>query len=125
MDCRSLAAVVSSSTRAAFFSLLGVAITILAVLPAQASDEDDWFLDTVVDHRPQIEKARTPVPRPDGALTVDLSMSEFLDLQRLDEGDRRTRLGLPADCIPGLTAMMPTTATSDHLVVMITCTKTP
>ena len=128
MDHASLAAVVgNTSPRAALFSMLFVVVILLAVFPAHAdaANEDDWFLDTVVDSRLHVEGARPPVLRPDGALTVDLSISEFLEIQRLDEGDRRTRLGLPENCIPGLTAMLRTTSPADHVVVIISCTKTP
>ncbi len=109
MDRASLAAVIrSASGHAALFSLLFVIAILLAVFPVHASNEDDWFL----------------VPRPDGTLTVDLPFVEFLELQRLDDADRRTRLGLPANCTPGLTAMMRATSPSGQVMVMISCTPT-
>jgi len=126
MDYVSLAAVVgSASARAAIFSLLFVATMLLATVATHAATEDDWFLDTVVDRRPHVDGARPPaVLRPDGSLTVDLSLAEFLEIQRLDEGDRRTRLGLPKTCIPGLTAMMRMASPADQVTVMISCTPT-
>ena len=122
----SLAAMVgSASARAVFVSLLFVATMFLATVASHAANEDDWFLDTVVDRRPHVDGVRPPaVIRPDGALSVDLSLAEFLEIQSLDEGDRRTRLGLPTTCIPGLTAMMRMASPSDQVTVMISCTRT-
>jgi len=125
MDRASLAAVIgSASGHAALFSLLFVIAILLAVFPAHASNEDDWFFETVVDHRPKADGVKPSVPRPDGTLTVDLPFVEFLELQRLDDADRRTRLGLPANCTPGLTAMMRATSPSGQVMVMISCTPT-
>jgi len=125
MDRASLAAVIrSASGHAALFSLLFVIAILLAVFPAHASNEDDWFFETVVDRRPKADGVKPSVPRPDGTLTVDLPFVEFLELQRLDDADRRTRLGLPANCTPGLTAMMRATSPSGQVMVMISCTPT-
>jgi len=125
MDRASLAAVIrSASGHAALFSLLFVIAILLAVFPVHASNEDDWFFETVVDHRPKADGVKPSVPRPDGTLTVDLPFVEFLELQRLDDADRRTRLGLPANCTPGLTAMMRATSPSGQVMVMISCTPT-
>ena len=125
MDRASLAAVIgSASGHAALFSLLFVIAILLAVFPVHAANDDDWFLETVVDRRPNVEGVRPIVPRPDGSLTVDLPFREFLELQRLDDADRRTRLGLPANCTPGLTAMMRATSPSGQVMVMISCTPT-
>ncbi|OLB09411.1 MAG: hypothetical protein DME08_13895 [Candidatus Rokuibacteriota bacterium] len=125
MDRASLAAVIrSASGHAALFSLLFVIAILLAVFPVHASNEDDWFFETVVDRRPKADGVKPSVPRPDGTLTVDLPFVEFLELQRLDDADRRTRLGLPANCTPGLTAMMRATSPSGQVMVMISCTPT-
>ncbi len=125
MDRASLAAVMgSASGHAALFSLLFVIAILLAVFPVHASNEDDWFFETVVDRRPKADGVKPSVPRPDGSLTVDLPFVEFLELQRLDDADRRTRLGLPANCTPGLTAMMRATSPSGQVMVMISCTPT-
>jgi hypothetical protein len=125
MDRASLAAVIgSASAHAALFSLLFVTAILLAVFPVHASNEDDWFFETVVDRRPKADGVKPSVPRPDGTLTVDLPFVEFLELQRLDDADRRTRLGLPANCTPGLTAMMRATSPSGQVMVMISCTPT-
>ncbi len=125
MDRASLAAVMgSASGHAALFSLLFVIAILLAVFPVHASNEDDWFFETVVDRRPKADGVKPSVPRPDGTLTVDLPFVEFLELQRLDDADRRTRLGLPANCTPGLTAMMRATSPSGQVMVMISCTPT-
>src|SRR5437667_5820892 len=124
-DCAWNAAVIrSASCHAALFSLLFVIAILLAVFPVHASNEDDWFFETVVDHRPKADGVKSSVPRPDGTLTVDLPFVEFLELQRLDDADRRTRLGLPANCTPGLTAMMRATSPSGQVMVMISCTPT-
>jgi len=125
MDRASLAAVIrSASGHAALFSLLFVIAILLAVFPVHASNEDDWFFETVVDRRPKADGVKPSVPRPDGTLTVDLPFVEFLELQRLDDADRRTRLGLPANCTPDLTAMMRATSPSGQVMVMISCTPT-
>jgi len=125
MDRASLAAVIgSASGHAALFSFLFVIAILLAVFPVHASNEDDWFFETVVDRRPKADGVKPSVPRPDGTLTVDLPFVEFLELQRLDDADRRTRLGLPANCTPGLTAMMRATSPSGQVMVMISCTPT-
>jgi len=125
MDRASLAAVIgSASGHAALFSLLFVIAILLAVFPVHASNEDDWFFETVVDRRPKADGVKPSVPRADGTLTVDLPFVEFLELQRLDDADRRTRLGLPANCTPGLTAMMRATSPSGQVMVMISCTPT-
>ena len=58
----------------------------------------------------------------DGLLTLDVSMREFVELQRLDDNGRRFLLGLPAHCNPGITAMMAPTSTVRRLVALITCT---
>jgi hypothetical protein len=125
MDRASLAAVIgSASSHAALFALLLITVVLLAVVSVHAANEDDWFLESVVDRRPNVDGVRPTVPRPDGTLTVDLPFREFLELQRLDDADRRTRLGLPASCTPGLTAMMRATSPSGQVMVMISCTPT-
>src|SRR5437867_8878239 len=86
MDRASLAAVIrSASGHAALFSLLFVIAILLAVFPVHASNEDDWFFETVVDRRPKADGVKPSVPRPDGTLTVDLPFVEFLELQRSEE----------------------------------------
>jgi len=54
-------------------------------------------------------------------LTLDVSLAEFVELQRLDDHGRRLRLGLPAPCNPGVTAMMAPGSPARRLVVLITC----
>jgi hypothetical protein len=53
--------------------------------------------------------------------TLDVSMPEFVELQRLDDNGRRQLLGLPAPCTPGVTAMMAPASSAPRLVVLITC----
>jgi hypothetical protein len=53
--------------------------------------------------------------------TLEVSMPEFVELQRLDDNGRRQLLGLPAPCTPGVTAMMAPASSARRLVVLITC----
>jgi hypothetical protein len=54
-------------------------------------------------------------------LTLEISLPDFIQLQRLDDGDRRVLLGLPATCTPGLTAMAGATDPSRRLFVVVVC----
>jgi len=55
------------------------------------------------------------------ALTLETSMSDFVDLQRLSDEDRRARLNLPAGCVPSLTAVQSTTPPLDRVQVLVEC----
>jgi hypothetical protein len=59
------------------------------------------------------------------ALMLDMSAAEFAALQPLPSQERRDRLGMPATCSPGLTAMKGAVATSAHLAVLVTCKTVP
>jgi hypothetical protein len=54
-------------------------------------------------------------------LTLEVSLPDFIQLQRLDDGDRRALLGLPASCTPGLTAVTGAMAPSRRLFVLVVC----
>lgn len=54
------------------------------------------------------------------ALTLDLSITEFAELQGLSDEDRRARLGLPAGCRPSLAAIRPSGATN-RVIVLVEC----
>ena len=54
-------------------------------------------------------------------LTMEMSLSEFAELQSLSDEDRRTRLNLPAGCTPGITAMKPAVLSSRRLIVLVDC----
>jgi len=115
----------SPAARAVVLALVvGVALW-MTVIPATAAEEDEWQFETTLDRQPDAETWAPPARQIGGTLTVDLSLAQLRELQRLDENDRRGRLGLPANCIPALTAVMPATSRSNHLLVTITCTKTP
>lgn len=54
-------------------------------------------------------------------LTLEMSALEFAELQRLSDEDRRALLHLPDACVPGITAMRPAVARSQHLIVLVDC----
>ena len=72
--------------------------------------------------QPGLEGRLKSTRHSDGLLTLDVSMQEFVELQRLDDNGRRLLLGLPGHCNPGITAMMAPTSTVRRLVALITCT---
>ncbi len=55
------------------------------------------------------------------ALLLNMSASEFAALQRLPAQARRERLGMPATCRPGLTAIKGNPAGSAQITVLVTC----
>ncbi len=55
------------------------------------------------------------------ALSVEMSAADFATLQRLPEEGRRDRLGMPATCAPGLTALKTDRAGADRLMVLVDC----
>jgi hypothetical protein len=52
-------------------------------------------------------------------LTLETSMSDFVDLQRLSDEDRRVRLKLPAGCVPSLTAVQSATPPLDRVQIVV------
>lgn len=54
-------------------------------------------------------------------LTLEMSASEFAELQSLSDEGRRARLGLPDGCTPGISAMRPAVARFRQLIVLIAC----
>lgn len=57
-------------------------------------------------------------------LTMEMSLSEFADLQSLSDEGRRARLALPDGCTPGISAMRPAVVSSQRLIVLIDCKST-
>lgn len=55
------------------------------------------------------------------ALSVEMSAADFVALQRLPDEGRRDRLGMPATCAPGLTALKTDRAGADRLMVLVDC----
>ncbi len=55
------------------------------------------------------------------ALTVEMSAADFATLQSLPDEGRRDRLGRPATCAPGLTALTTDRAGADRLTVLVDC----
>jgi len=84
--------------------------------------DDSLFEITASIGQPGLEGRLKSARHSDGLLTLDVSMREFVELQRLDDNGRRFLLGLPAHCNPGITAMMAPTSTVRRLVALITCT---
>src|SRR5437667_1575225 len=84
--------------------------------------DDSLFEITASIGQPGLEGRLKSARHSDGLLTLDVSMREFVELQRLDDNGRRYLLGLPAHCNPGITAMMAPTSTVRRLVALITCT---
>src|SRR5438552_17626058 len=84
--------------------------------------DDSLFEITASIGQPGLEGRLKSARHSDGLLTLDVSMREFVELQRLDDNGRRFLLGLPAHCNPGITAMMARTSTVGRLVALITCT---
>jgi hypothetical protein len=54
-------------------------------------------------------------------LTLEMSVSEFAEVQILSDDARRARFNLPKSCVPGLTALKPAVANSSGLIVLIDC----
>ncbi len=89
----------------------------------EATSADDSPLEiTASSGQPGLEKRLKSARHSEGLLTLDVSMREFVELQRLDDNGRRLLLGLPEHCNPGITAMMAPTSTAGRLVALITCT---
>ena len=84
--------------------------------------DDSLYEITASIGQPGLEGRLKSTRHSDGLLTLDVSMREFVELQRLDDNGRRFLLGLPAHCNPGITAMMAPTSTVRRLVALITCT---
>ena len=55
------------------------------------------------------------------ALTIEMSAADFATLQRLPDEGRRDRLGMPATCAPGLTALKTERGGADRLMVLVDC----
>ena len=90
-------------------------VSLLALAPAHAAGQDP-LPDVKLGDRVKAE---------DAILTLEVPLREFIELQRLDDGDRRLRLGLPDSCNPGITAMAGAISPSSRLFVLVTCSPTP
>ncbi len=117
----------------ALFGLLvivaaGVAFAFELVLEEQSGKngeatgaDDSPFEITASSGQPGLAERLKSARYSDGLLTLDVSMQEFVELQRLDDNGRRLLLGLPGHCNPGITAMMVPRSTVRRLVALITC----
>lgn len=56
-----------------------------------------------------------------GILALNLSVPEFLDLQKLTPQERSERLHLPAACVPQMTAMKTGFRETDRIMVEVRC----
>jgi len=83
--------------------------------------DDSPFEITASSGQPGLAERLKSARYSDGLLTLDVSMQEFVELQRLDDNGRRLLLGLPGHCNPGITAMMVPRSTVRRLVAVITC----
>jgi len=54
-------------------------------------------------------------------LTMEMSSSEFAELQSLSDEGRRARFNLPDGCRSGISAMRPAVKSSQRLIVLIDC----
>lgn len=54
-------------------------------------------------------------------LTLNLSVAEFVDLQQLTPQERKTRLHLPAGCVPQMMAMKTGSRETDRIMVEVRC----
>ena len=54
-------------------------------------------------------------------LSLDLPVTEFVELQKLPDEERRVRLELPASCVPRMSAMKTGSRQADHVVVEVRC----
>ena len=66
-------------------------------------------------------KIRRVSPAGQAHLAVELSVLEFIGLQRLAEDERQALLGLPATCRPSMTAVSATNTVPHRLLVVIDC----
>jgi hypothetical protein len=56
-----------------------------------------------------------------GILALNLSVAEFVELQQLTPQDRKTRLHLPAACVPQMMAMKTGSRETDRIMVEVRC----
>lgn len=54
-------------------------------------------------------------------LTLNLSVAEFVDLQQLTPQECKTRLCLPAGCVPQMMAMKTGSRETDRIMVEVRC----
>jgi hypothetical protein len=54
-------------------------------------------------------------------LALNLSVAEFVELQQLTPQDRKTRLHLPAGCVPQMMAMKTGSRETDRIMVEVRC----
>ena len=52
---------------------------------------------------------------------MEMSVSEFAELQSLSDEGRRARFDLPDGCTPSIAAMRPAVMSSQRLIVLIDC----
>jgi hypothetical protein len=66
-------------------------------------------------------KIRRVSPAGETHLAVELSVLEFIALQRLAEDERQSLLGLSATCRPSMTAVSTPSSVPNRLLVVIAC----
>ncbi len=54
-------------------------------------------------------------------LTLEMSVSEFVEVHSLSDDARRARFNLTEQCVPLLRAMKPAVANSSRVIVLIDC----
>jgi hypothetical protein len=54
-------------------------------------------------------------------LALNLSVAEFVDVQQLTPQERKTRLHLPAGCVPQMMAMKTGSRGTDRIMVEVRC----
>jgi hypothetical protein len=108
--------------RAALLAL--VTLVALAAGPLSVTAEDDTALEVVsLEERPLDLAARLKNASGAGTthLTVDVSIVEFITLQRLAPEDRQRLFGLAPGCQSRMTASSAASARPDRVLVVIAC----
>ena len=107
--------------------LAALALAALLVLTAEipwAGAEDDSDVDlTSVAERPLDLSARISGASPsrEGQRSVEVSVPEFLALQRLAHTDRQRLLGLAPSCQTRMTAVADPSAPQSRLLIVVAC----
>jgi hypothetical protein len=105
-------------------ALVLVAFMALAAGAPRAGAEDDSQVErTSVQDQPLDVAARIKNASQPGTthLTVDVSIVEFITLQRLPVEDRQRLLGLSPGCQSRMTAASPAGSRPDRVLVVIAC----
>ena len=109
--------------RWATLALVALVVLATGALPAGAEDESE--VEATSTQRPPLDLAariRSASPSGDLHLTVDVSLPEFIALQRLDEADRQRLLGLAPRCRSRMTAVSTVSSpATQQLLVLVTC----